>query len=53
MAVTPALALRLGTLSGDGPDVWLRMQSALGLAAARAEMVDEFAEIPALPSAAS
>jgi addiction module HigA family antidote len=31
VAVTPALALRLGKLCGNGPNIWLNMQNAYDL----------------------
>jgi addiction module HigA family antidote len=44
--VTAEMALRLGKLCGDGPDIWLRMQQAHDLWGLRREMADELALIP-------
>jgi addiction module HigA family antidote len=43
--ITPEMALRLGKLCGDGPDLWLRMQQARDLWDLRREMADELAHI--------
>jgi addiction module HigA family antidote len=47
-AVTPQMALRLGKLCGNGPDLWLNLQNAWDLAMARAEIADDLALIPTL-----
>jgi addiction module HigA family antidote len=46
IAVTPAMALRLGKFCGNGPELWLNMQRAYDLWHAEREMVDEIAKIP-------
>jgi addiction module HigA family antidote len=46
--ITPAMALRLGKLCGDGPEIWLAMQAKRDLWDAR-ESVDVSA-IPTLPA---
>ncbi len=46
MAITPAMALRLGRWCGNGPGLWLRMQVAYDLWHAERAMVDSLAEIP-------
>lgn len=45
-AVTPEMALRLGKLCGNGPDLWLRMQLAHDLWQARERLRAELDEIP-------
>lgn len=47
-SVTPDMALRLGKLFGDGPDVWLRMQMAHDLWRASKEIEADLDEIPTL-----
>ncbi len=46
MAITPAMALRLGRWCGNGPGLWLRMQIAYDLWHAERAMADFLAEIP-------
>ena len=46
--VTPQMALRIGKLCGNGPDLWLRMQQAFDLAHARTDIAEELAAIPTL-----
>ena len=46
MAITPAMALRLGRWCGNGPGLWLRMQIAHDLWHAERAMADSLAEIP-------
>ena len=46
MAITPAMALRLGRWCGNGPGLWLRMQIAYDLWHAERAMGDSLAEIP-------
>jgi len=46
--VTAAMAIRLGKLLGNGPALWLNMQSAYDLAVLSADMADEVAGIPTL-----
>ena len=45
IAVSPAMALRLGKFCGNGPDLWLRMQAAYDLWRAGRDMADELAKI--------
>jgi addiction module HigA family antidote len=49
--VTPQMALRLGKLCGNGPEIWSRMQGAFDLAVAAEAMADELARIPTLEAA--
>lgn len=49
--VTANLAVRLGKLCGDGPDIWLRMQQAYDREAAENELRDVIARIPTLHTA--
>ncbi len=44
--VTPEMAVRLGQFYGNGPDIWLAMQSAHDLWRAKLRMQDEVAKIP-------
>ncbi len=46
--ITPRLALRIGKLCGNGPDIWLRMQGNYDLAVEGAAMADEIGSIPTL-----
>ncbi len=50
-AVTPAMALRLGKLCGNGPNLWLRMQVAYDLWQAEHDLAPELARIPTLHAA--
>ena len=45
LAVSPAIALRLGKFCGNGPDLWLNMQRARDLWKAEREMGAELAKI--------
>ena len=45
IAVTPEMALRLGTFCGNGPDSWIRMQEAHDLWHAERRIADELASI--------
>lgn len=45
-AVTPEMALRLGKLCGNGPELWLRMQMNHDLWRLERELRDELARIP-------
>lgn len=47
--VTPAMALRLGKLCGNGPDIWLNLQRKFDLQAAAAEV--DVSKIPTLSAA--
>lgn len=49
-AITPAMALRLGKLLGDGPGIWLRMQQARDLWQAERDLAEELAKILTLHS---
>lgn len=49
--VTPNLALRLGKLFGDGPEVWLRMQMEHDLWAVRKDNAAIIEKIPTLTTA--
>jgi addiction module HigA family antidote len=49
--VTPRMALRLGRLLGNGPEIWLRMQGAYDLAMAAQTMGDELEQISTLKAA--
>ena len=46
IAVSPAMALRLGKFCGNGPTLWLNMQQAYDLWRVEREMADEIAKIP-------
>ena len=45
-SVTPEMALRLGKLCGNGPDLWLNMQKAYDLWHAERALAHEIARIP-------
>ena len=49
--VTPAMALRVGKLCGNGPDLWMDLQRAFDLDAAERELADELKKIPTLTAA--
>jgi len=49
--VTAQMALRLGKLCGNGPELWGRMQLTYDLAVAAESMTDELARIPTLEAA--
>ena len=49
--VTPAMALRIGKLCGNGPELWINLQRAFDLEAAERELADEIAKIPTLTAA--
>lgn len=49
--VTPAMALRLGKLLGNGPDLWINLQRAYDLAIAERELAGEIRKIPTLSAA--
>jgi addiction module HigA family antidote len=49
--VTANLALRLGKLCGDGPDIWLQMQQAYDREIAERELKHVIAKIPTLHAA--
>jgi antitoxin HigA-1 len=46
LAVSPAMALRLGKFCGNGPELWLNMQMAYDLWSAERELAGELAKIP-------
>jgi addiction module HigA family antidote len=50
--VTPAMALKLGKLCGNGPDLWLRLQNGYDVARLSREMAGEIEKIPTLEQAA-
>jgi addiction module HigA family antidote len=49
--VTPPMALRLGRLIGNGPDIWLRLQGAYDLAVQAEAMAGELEQIQTLKAA--
>ncbi|MCC7015821.1 MAG: HigA family addiction module antidote protein [Rhodospirillales bacterium] len=49
--VTPEMAVRLGKFVGDGPDVWIRMQTAHDVAKARVAMAKIVKRIPTVRAA--
>jgi addiction module HigA family antidote len=49
--ITGNLAVRLGKLCGDGPDIWLRMQQAYDREIAEREPKNIIAKIPTLHAA--
>src|SRR5712692_4108359 len=46
--VTPVMALRLGKLCGNGPDLWLNLQKRYDLQCAELELGEEIKAIPTL-----
>src|SRR5437868_9961063 len=46
--VTPAMALRLGKLCGNGPDLWLNLQTRYDLRRAEKQMRAKIERIPTL-----
>jgi antitoxin HigA-1 len=46
--VTPAMALRLGKLCGNGPDLWLNLQKRYDLWRAEQELRETIKSIPTL-----
>jgi addiction module HigA family antidote len=50
--VTPAMALRLGKLCGNGPRLWLNLQQRCDLYTAERELADVIAAIPTLQGVA-
>lgn len=50
--VTPATALRIGKLCGNGPTLWLNLQQRYDLAAAEKQIGKEVAKIPTLEAVA-
>jgi addiction module HigA family antidote len=49
--VTPEMALRLGKLCGNGPELWLNLQSAYDLAVERKRLGKIVDKIPTLAAA--
>jgi addiction module HigA family antidote len=49
--VTPRMALRLGKLCGNGPDLWINLQRAYDLVIAEKELAGEIKKIPTLTAA--
>src|SRR3546814_8072125 len=49
--VSPAVAVRLGKLFGNGPDLWVRMQAAHDPWHARQDLAAELDQIPTLTAA--
>ncbi len=49
--VTPSMALRLGKLLGNGPDLWINLQRTYDLARAERELAREIKKIPTLSAA--
>jgi addiction module HigA family antidote len=49
--VTPAMALRLGKLFGNGPILWLNLQRRYDLWQAEHDLRGELAKVPTLPAA--
>ena len=47
-SITAAMAVRLGKLCGNGPNLWLAMQSAYDIVKAEAALKDELKTIPTL-----
>lgn len=49
--VTPGMALRLGKLLGNGPDLWIGLQRAYDLAIAERSLAAKLKKIPTLSAA--
>jgi addiction module HigA family antidote len=49
--VTPAMALRLGKLLGNGPELWISLQRKFDLHRAERELAAELKKIPTLNAA--
>lgn len=49
--ITPAMALRIGKLCGNGPDLWLSLQGRYDLYQAQIALKDQIARIPTLTAA--
>jgi addiction module HigA family antidote len=49
--VTPGMALRLGKLCGNGPELWINLQRSYDLAAAEKDLAAEIKKIPTLSAA--
>ncbi len=48
---SPEMALRLGKLFGNGPQIWLRMQLAVDLWKAEQKLAGQISKIPTLEAA--
>jgi addiction module HigA family antidote len=46
MSITPEMAVRIGKFCGNGPDLWLNMQTAYDLWHAKRALKKEIAKIP-------
>ena len=46
--VTPLMALKLGKLCGNGPDLWMRLQARWDLERLARDKADEIAAVPTL-----
>ena len=51
-SITPAMAVRLGKLFGNGPELWLNMQQAYDLWHAQRDLQAAVAKMPTLRGAA-
>jgi len=49
--ITAPMALRIGKLCGDGPEIWVAMQREYDLRMAERELASEIAKIPTLTAA--
>jgi len=49
--VTPSMALRLGKLLGNGPDLWINLQRNYDLAIAERDLAEKLKKIPTLTAA--
>lgn len=49
--VTPGMALRLGKLCGNGPDLWINVQRNYDLRIAERDLAKEIKKIPTLTAA--
>jgi addiction module HigA family antidote len=50
-AVTPEMAVRIGKFCGNGPSMWLRMQSAYDLWQVERDLTDTVEKIPTMRAA--
>lgn len=50
--ITARMALRIGKLCGNGPDIWFRLQNRYDMELAEREMAGEIEKIPTLSEAA-
>jgi addiction module HigA family antidote len=51
VSMTPEMAVRIGKLCGNGPEVWLAMQTRLELWTSKRLLASELANIPTLEAA--